>query len=161
MKSITDKNKTVLGFPLLIDYCSIDDLDEVLMDFIGPSLKEIYSDDSVDMEQKYCYILQILNRVETIHDLGFIHGDLKLQNIVVAQNDHTKLFLIDFGLSEVFKTPEGHVPVKTVDTFTGNLKFASINQCSGYQKTRRDDYESVFYILLYMINPILPWSHIY
>ena len=37
--------------------------------------------------------------------------------------------------------------------------FASLNSCRGFNKSRRDDIEAAFYILIYLINrQKLPWS---
>ena len=37
--------------------------------------------------------------------------------------------------------------------------FASLNSCRGYNKSRRDDVESILYIVIYMLNKsYLPWS---
>ena len=37
--------------------------------------------------------------------------------------------------------------------------FASLNACRGFNKSRRDDIEAAFYILIYFINhQKLPWS---
>jgi len=44
--------------------------------------------------------------------------------------------------------------------FSGNFIFASLNSCRGYNKSRRDDIESLFYLLIYMLNGNdLPWSN--
>ena len=34
--------------------------------------------------------------------MGFVHNDIKLENIVVGGNDHRDIFLIDFGLAHRF-----------------------------------------------------------
>lgn len=37
--------------------------------------------------------------LRTLHRTGFMHNDLKLENIVVSKEDSAKICLIDFGLS--------------------------------------------------------------
>ena len=45
--------------------------------------------------------------------------------------------------------------------FSGNFLFASLNSCRGNNKSRRDDLESVMYILIYLLNDnYLPWCDI-
>lgn len=44
--------------------------------------------------------IQILSRLQKLHELGFTHGDMKLQNILVDLKDSNKIYLIDFGLTE-------------------------------------------------------------
>lgn len=41
---------------------------------------------------------QILNAVNSIHSIGYIHSDLKFENIMLDKNNNIKL--IDFGISE-------------------------------------------------------------
>lgn len=43
-----------------------------------------------------------------MHSLGFVHNDLKLDNIVLGKKDPTQVFLIDFGLSTKFEDDAGN-----------------------------------------------------
>ena len=48
---------------------------------------------------------------------------------------------------------------KNLRKFTGNFMFASLNSLRGNNKSRRDDFESAVYVLLFLINKsTLPWS---
>ena len=40
--------------------------------------------------------------------MGYVHNDIKLENIVVGNQDYHKLFLIDFGLSRRFLDADGN-----------------------------------------------------
>ena len=42
--------------------------------------------------------LQMLNRIELVHDAGYVHCDIKPSNFVFSSNRRT-LYLVDFGLS--------------------------------------------------------------
>ena len=39
--------------------------------------------------------------------MGFVHNDVKLENIVVGHSDSNQLYLIDFGLSMRYRNPDG------------------------------------------------------
>lgn len=47
--------------------------------------------------------------------------------------------------------------VETIDFFT---HFMSFNKISGFNTSRRDDLESLFYMLVYLLKGELPWSTI-
>ena len=87
--------------------------------------------------------------------MGYVHNDLKLENILIGHKDPDKLYLIDFGLTQLFKDEEGqHQEKAYVRKFSGNFLFASLNSC-------RDDMESAMYIMIYMLNDnYLPWCDI-
>ncbi|OHT01845.1 Casein kinase I [Tritrichomonas foetus] len=50
-----------------------------------------------------------------------------------------------------------HVPFTDKNPFSGSLAFASTNAHRGFQLSRRDDLESLAYVLIYLLNGSLPW----
>ena len=68
--------------------------------------------------------------------------------------------LIDFGLSKEFRDPNTHlhIPLKEGLGLVGTADFASINSHLGSELGRRDDLESLAYILLYFMWGFLPWQ---
>jgi len=103
----------------------------------------------------------LLNRLQRLHSKGYIHGDIKPQNMCLEKHkDSFKVCLIDFGLATRYCSDDGvHFPHQKGSTFSGNLPFASLGSCRLYTKSRKDDFESVFYILIYLLNEYkLPWD---
>ena len=89
-----------------------------------------------------------------------MHNDIKLENILIGYKDTAKIYLIDFGLSQLYiDTATGqHVQKQNLAYFSGNFMFASLNSCRGNNKSRRDDIESIFYLMIYLYNNnYLPW----
>jgi len=70
------------------------------------------------------------------------------------------VYLIDFGLSKEYRDPNTHqhVPFKNALGFIGTAAFASINSHLGLELGRRDDLESLSYILFYFLWGFLPWQ---
>ena len=70
------------------------------------------------------------------------------------------LHLIDFELSKEFRDPNTHVHIpRNKDLgLTGTAIFASINSHLGLELGRRDDLESLAYILFYFLWGVLPWQ---
>lgn len=104
--------------------------------------------------------------IRKLHVEGFVHNDLKLENILVGVKDPTQLFLIDFGLCSPYminRTSDAPSHIKFVNLryFAGNILFASKNSLRGFTKSRRDDIESLFYLLVFFLNGSqLPWSNL-
>ena len=100
---------------------------------------------------------KMLERVETIHINGIIHRDIKPENFLMKD---TELYLIDFGLCKKWKTNIGkHIEEKNGKTPLGTPNFISINVHNGIEPSRRDDIESIGYIILFLLlKNDLPWT---
>ena len=76
-----------------------------------------------------------MNRLESFHQLGYLHLDLKPDNILIKSPDYSiwesssVLYLIDFGISKKFVQDDGsHIKEATSRVpFVGNVVFASRN----------------------------------
>jgi serine/threonine protein kinase len=88
-----------------------------------------------------------------IHDAGYVHNDVKPSNLMF--DSCKKLHLIDFGCATRYVDDKRqHISKGQVEKFKGNIQFASVNQL-GYNKTsRRDDFISLLYLLVYLLNGI-------
>lgn len=70
------------------------------------------------------------------------------------------VYLIDFGLSKEFRDPSTHQHIRYSRGrgLVGTTTFASIHSHLGSELGRRDDLESLAYILLYFLRGSLPWQ---
>jgi serine/threonine protein kinase len=70
--------------------------------------------------------------------------------------------IIDFGLAKEFRNPDTHlhIPLRQGRGLTGTPLFASNNSHLGYELGRRDDLESLAYILIYFLRGDLPWERL-
>ena len=41
-----------------------------------------------------------------MHEMNFVHADLKLENVLIGNEDPDYIYLIDFGLSRYFRDPD-------------------------------------------------------
>jgi serine/threonine protein kinase len=105
------------------------------------------------------YAVQI-SRLQHIHTRNFIHRDLKPRNVLIGvRNNAHIIYLVDFSLSKQYRDPNTHVHVMPGHTtsFIGTPAFASINSHLGLELGRRDDLESLVYLLIYLVRGCLPW----
>uniref|UniRef100_A0A6C0DIP1 non-specific serine/threonine protein kinase n=1 Tax=viral metagenome TaxID=1070528 RepID=A0A6C0DIP1_9ZZZZ len=101
--------------------------------------------------------VNILTILMNIHDKGFIHRDIKPENFLLSNNSPKKLYLIDFGLSKPYIINNKHIEITCKKKFIGTMNFASINCHFFYEQSRRDDLESLAYILMYFYLGHLEW----
>ena len=153
-----------VGIPRIWWHGPEGDYTVLVMDLLGPSLETHF---------KFCYgrftmktVLmladQMIRRIEYVHNKNFIHRSIKPENFCMGLGPHrNKVFLIDFGRSKKYienRTCK-HIPYR--ENMNHNPSpYASIKASLGLAQSRRDDMESLGYVLMYFNRGSLPWQDI-
>lgn len=99
--------------------------------------------------------------MESIHDAGFVHRDIKPDNFLVGRGDSARLIhVVDFGCAKSYLHPftKHHISLTEGNELTGTARYSSINTHLGLEHARRDDLESLAYVLIYLTSGTLPWQ---
>jgi len=151
------------GFGRVHYFGTHDNYNVMVMDLLGPSLEDLLNKCGRRFSLKTVLQLadQMLERIETMHSRHLIHRDVKPANFVLggSRNSNT-CFCIDFGLSTRYRHPRTlqHIPFREGRSLTGTPRYASINNHLGMEQSRRDDLESIGYVLIYFLKGTLPWQ---
>lgn len=134
----------------------------IVMDLLGESLESLMNKHKkFSLKTVISLAIQMIDLMRYIHSHGYLHRDIKPDNFVLSGEAKDKIFCIDFGLAKRFLKKSGdHIPYCDNRRFCGTARYASIAAHKQEEQGRKDDLESIGYILVYLYKGKLPWQGI-
>lgn len=122
-------------------------LDLYVMTLLDYKLINYYHENYIERITTFTKSLLLI--IKAIHEINIIHRDLKPTNICLDSNNN--IFIIDFGISKIYRHNGLHNSEAKIKGLIGSINFSSLNVLNLIEPSRRDDVESIMYILFYLL----------
>jgi casein kinase I family protein HRR25 len=130
----------------------------MVINLLGPSLLSIRENKgNFSLKLTLEIGIKTILLLKIIHDRGLIHRDIKPDNFLLGINNNN-INIIDFGFCKTYVNNNQHILFGKTSSLIGSLNYASINAHNFYQLSRRDDLESLGYMLIYLYLGTLDWQ---
>jgi casein kinase 1 alpha len=150
------------NIPYIKSYGYSGNYNVLVMQLLDRSLEDLFNKYTKFSIKTTCMLgYQMVNILQYIHDRHIIHRDIKPDNFVMgAKENNDRLYILDFGLAKKYRSSRTLIqyPYIKKKKLTGTARYASIHALEAYEQSRRDDLESVGYVLMYFLRGDLPWQ---
>ncbi|CAG9537337.1 unnamed protein product [Cercopithifilaria johnstoni] len=104
--------------------------------------------------------LQLIAALKAVHDIGYIHRDVKPSNICIGLYSNKRtIYIVDFGMARQYRFDDGMVRKERYYAgFRGTMRYVPVTVHERRDQGPVDDCWSMFYSLIELIQGTLPWS---
>ena len=150
----------VPGVPQMLGSGKVGACSYVAMELLGPDVFSLVRKVSrIPIPTVTLIAQQTLRTLKGIHDQGYLHLDIKPDNILLKRKKTScQCYMVDFGLAMAYMVNGSHYSYNEQGEFRGNAAFASRHMLKRCAPGRRDDLESLVYTWAFMANGTLPWT---
>jgi len=133
----------------------------LVMELLGVSLHDVWCNFKykINLSNVLRIAVDLLEVFEGLHDAGILHRDIKMRNLLLGPKNDSKIYLIDYGLSKKWRVNGRHIKFdKKTDRNFGSVRCAPVASHQGQEQGRKDDLESLGFLLIHLASKKLPWS---
>ena len=153
-----------LGIPKIITLGKTKNSIILIEEKLGPSLYNLFLQNKrkFSLNEICCIGIQCIERLKGIHSHNYIHRNIKPENFLVGLDNPHVIYLQNFYLCEKYKSSSTnkHAKLSFSKKMVGTERYGSVNALRGLRQSRRDDLESLGYMLIYFFLGKLPWQGI-
>jgi hypothetical protein len=133
----------------------------MVINLLGKSLEELKLEKTTfSLKLTLQMGIQIIFLLKSIHEKGLIHRDVKPENFLLGLNRTNKqIYIIDFGFCKSYLNKNQHIKFGKTNNLIGSYNYASVNSHKHFELSRRDDLESLGYMLIYFYMGELEWRN--
>ena len=137
------------------------------MELLGLTLDELFirCNRSFSLVTTLKIAIQIISRLESLHQQHIIHRDVRPSNFCLGLDSRQDIiYCTNLSLAKRYRDLEkgiNHIPMSSKKQ---KLKvpplFSSISSMLGLETSRKDDFESLIYMMIYFVKGWLPWEKV-
>ena len=150
------------GIPKVGSRFTMDGREGFVMERLGTDLLKLLGktpDRKFSLKTTLMIGIQVIKRLKSVHSCGLVHNDVKPNNLMTGPRPNT-VYLIDFGIARSYVEGGRHVERRKTRKMKGTKKYCSVGTMRGRTSSRRDDLESLAYVLVRLNTGKLPWDAI-
>jgi serine/threonine protein kinase len=157
-RSILRGHDSIPKGPLRDDYGTQDDIRFLIMERLGENLGDYF----ISQNRKFSnatianYGKQMLSALRECHERKVLFIDVKPENFMLGYNDPNKLYIADFGVAKKYIDSKGLI--QGIPGGSGTPCYMSLRCQDKGIVSRRDDLESLAYLLIELLVGQLPWA---
>lgn len=102
--------------------------------------------------------IQLIKHVRDLHRIGYLHCDIKPNNVLSGRNHASRMHLVDFGLCKPYLDKYANHIVYSGGHGVLVTEYSSFSLLCGHPPGRRDDLESIGLCLIFLSRGSLPWT---
>lgn len=119
----------------------------------GATLKDLIVGRELDAGRTFRILTQVAEALDSAHEAGLIHRDIKPHNILVRAGRRDHAYLADFGVTKV----RGGTNLTKTGHFVGTVDYMAPEQIRGEPATRETDIYALGTVLYECLSGVVPF----